>query len=322
MRNAKLINAIIHKFPVLMEDEIGLLARKSTIKNEWLNRKMSERAFEGIRLVDKSTQIMILITMLKQKDSPIKLEDYKMEGDNLVFIGKKEATLQEQYEFSIKTKKIIKSVLGNMDQEERMMAKNSIAGALVMLFRTWMPTIFKERFGATEYDYDLDRETRGRYISLFRILIKHFAIPLLKLITFRAGAMEEFSLLGLTNKEKVDEIDRINMKSNLMELAIIFAIAALLMGGGGGDKDKRKPIINGYLGYILNRLSSEILFFAPFYSIPHVMKNITPILLSPIPSTKMLQDIFNLLDPKKYPDNIIKITPGVKRIPKAIDLFF
>jgi hypothetical protein len=196
-------------------------------------------------------------------------------------VVKPEITISNEWNFqahgekAIKLKnkidKVISRIHGNYDEVRVIKLQTSILGRAVGMFRKWMFEGFMSRFEETKYDNDLERNVKGRWRSYS---------------TFGKALVD-----NKTNFKKLFEslepIDKANMKSNLIELAILTAVASLvavLKALKGEDDDDELSVLT-FIVNQGNRITRDILF----YTI--VSSDFDKLINDPLPATKLFSDI-------------------------------
>lgn len=209
---------------------------------------------------------------------------------------------QEFANFRAKIKKVNKGILGNSTKDDITRIRLSMLGQVFMQFRNWMPQMVTERFGDYNLDPDLEQFTYGKTRMFFKEMFSKNVIKLSKDLIFGFGTntiqaakaryaqiAEELSKTGedltVTETEFID-LYISNLRSQMRELLVILAGAALLFSafsGGDDDKDGWKKMARR----AVKRLGNELTFY---YS----PTNFTQIVKSPFPVIKLLEDVQHL----------------------------
>lgn len=186
----------------------------------------------------------------------------------------------ERLGFQIKN--VVKRIHG--DYMQPMAVKRTIIGRVFMLFRTWLPASLKERFGSLEYNQYLDRDVKGRYISIFSakdgnshdVNLGKSMADFAKLIL-----TQNFLLKGLSKKtlQGYSDVDVENLKRAAREAQIILAVTmvTLMLKSLHSDDDDEKKAIN-MLVNTLGKTNADLMFFFNPGAMMNVASNPIPIL--------------------------------------------
>jgi hypothetical protein len=181
--------------------------------------------------------------------------------------------------------KINRKNIGGISEDDMMLAKQQIVGRMLMQHRSWLPALFYERFGGKKYDWVLDKDIEGRYVTAFR-LFKH--------------------LIGLSKITQLSEMEQANLKSTRMELALIIGIGILrsLLKSGLDDEDKKEAWYK-ISDKISDRVTGELVFF-----VDPTFESQYQILLSPAPVLGTAGDVGKFIGSLYKADDEDKRTKG------------
>lgn len=187
------------------------------------------------------------------------------------------------FKMTQKIRKAIIDVHGNYSRP--IQAKKDFYWRAAMIFRTWLPQAINTRFGAESTDILLDITTKGRYRSYSSIFKdKDGKIDL--------GALRDNLkyFIGLTGNTSLSEIDKVNMRKNFAELAMIVAISLAVMALKAGleDLDDDEKLYTTYIINSMSRVNGELTFFM----LPSSFKQISQ---DPIPLMRTLDQTIDLL---------------------------
>jgi len=195
-------------------------------------------------------------------------------------------------------------IIGNMSQDDKINAKNTLLGTAMMQYRNWMPALFEQRFGAAEMDL-YGNLSWGKA----RTFISTFNTDFLRIIRSAFSTIDEASFGRIREKynelyedfideggdpasfvtlEKFTEYYLANIRSSFKELALYLAFAMLifalssLLDWDPDDKDKEASQKIVYKLY--GKLMGEITFF---YS----PMGIGSIISSPLPAFSTLVNL-------------------------------
>lgn len=117
---------------------------------------------------------------------------------------------------------------GNYDPNSAIKIKQNILGRIVTQFRTWGIEGFNTRYGELQYNAQLKRYTKGRWRSAAE--------------TGFLGTAKYFLTLGLAKSDIKTDLDLVNMRKNLREMALyvsIIAASSFLRGLADKEDDER-----------------------------------------------------------------------------------
>jgi hypothetical protein len=202
--------------------------------------------------------------------------------------------------------KTIKNIIGNATRDDMNQLRMTLAGSILMQFRTWMPQMITERAGDMSYDVDMETWNYGKARLFFKHVFNKQALPLIKELITGVGTntidkakARYIEFLGRLKQEgKINDdsefmtesefIDMYvgNLRSMMRELMMVLAFGSLVfwaIGGKGPDDDKDKTGARKWLSKAFKKYFSE---FAFYYS----PSEFTSILKSPIPLVGLLTD--------------------------------
>ncbi len=195
------------------------------------------------------------------------------------------------------------------DYTQPMGIKKTIVGRMFMLFRTWLPATLKERFGKLDYNQNLQRNIKGRYISIFSSkdnadtdvnMMKSFSTFAKLIIT------QNYLTKGMAKKslENFSEVDIENLKRAAREAQIIMAltIVTLLLKSLGSDDDDEKRAINLMVN-TLSKISTDMMFFFNPMAMMGVAKNPVPVLKTITEFVEILPIAIKTISGKPYYEN-------------------
>ena len=220
-----------------------------------------------------------------------------------------EFTEEEEFKLKVKIDKMIKGAHGNYDTlDAPIKLKESFFGRAFSQFRTWAFMGFANRFQAYMYDHQLEMARKGRYRSIIPFIREASNMmkqdggiegtvfilkQLLKKATFGYYNAEFDRMEGLS------ELDRANMRKNLMELAIYMTLTSVgllfrgLAKGMDDDDPERAPLY--FSINLLSRLQTDILFYANPVEFEKLQRNALPIFSLVSDSYKAVQHSMNLI---------------------------
>lgn len=187
-------------------------------------------------------------------------------------------------DFINKITQLNKLIHGNYDSvDSPVKMKSKVFGRALLQFRSWIAEGVANRLEDEKYDPLLHRNRKGRW-KTYKDVVKVDGFP--KLMRRMIAAHATGGNADLSN------VDRANLRKNLMELYIIAVVNAAAMGIAAlmaGDDDKEyKMVLNFWLN-VMNRLSTDF----NFYSSPLAFDSITR---SALPVTQNIIDLYNWSD--------------------------
>jgi len=166
------------------------------------------------------------------------------------------------------------------DYKNPLLIKNTMAGQSLGMFRLWFFEVFHSRFGPEKIDYIRGIETKGRYRTILD-LAKTYGFNPKKIYT------------AWKNNE-LSEVDKVNMKVNLMEFAtmvVTFGLYALAKSALCGDEKKCHKASMTQLT-VLN-LSKKVMQDVTFYINPNSWGQFIG---NPTAMTGLLNDLGKLME--------------------------
>lgn len=204
-----------------------------------------------------------LIAMIKSNKHSIKWDDWKLVGDKLEYVGEGEMNDAVQEMFRQKVIHVNGRALGNMNPDDKILLKKWFLGRAVMQHRGWIPAMFQSHWGKKQYDYQLQDYVEGRFMSLGRFIFKK-------------------SLKW----DKLDDMEKANVKEAIAELGIIAGAITLLAALKGDDDDEERRKKLAYFIRVSDRYLAEMTFFT-MVNVPDMFK----ILISPAPAVSSIENI-------------------------------
>lgn len=225
-------------------------------------------------------------------------------------------TLDGYTQFRNMVRQISRGIKGELTSGDMRAIQMNTYGKLFMTFKSWLPDLFKERFGEVKYQTTTDAVTIGKLNAIWKSNLKpehknflgilgETLMNLTKLLvdisTF--GFVKQFKTnearaRQLLNKLKEDNpnnqriqdfseqdfIDYMNgqIRSSVTELRMYLAFILLVMALGGdwdddGEKDYKKNLVFRATYRSLNRIRRELGFFYGSEGLSILTKNSVPI---------------------------------------------
>lgn len=194
LRDTNLVNAVAHNYGVDKEGNFVRFSKGMLDKNGYsLKKEYKDQGFTSM----------------------YDLFEYDHKAGTFGFKGITGENAERLYlKFRAALKTIKSGISGEMSDEDKIHANTFLLGRLLHTYKTWMPGIFRERFGRLEYRHNTMSAHEGRYISGFKYLLaknpnlEKEPLPLLLLnIVYRIGKLlTEAASLGLiSTKNKFNQ---------------------------------------------------------------------------------------------------------------------
>jgi hypothetical protein len=192
------------------------------------------------------------LAMLKSGKHSYTWDDFEVVDGKLV--NNKSTAPLDIEKFRQKVIRVNGRNVGNMNQDDFVMAKKYILGRILMQHRSWLPTTLIERFGAKRFDYVLEREVQGRYLAASSAAYK-----------LAKEFLSHGSLANLT------ELEKEAFKNAMAELSTFALVGLLLMGLNSLDDSKKKQAWYNYTHRITNRTFAELTFYVSYSSAKQII---------------------------------------------------
>lgn len=218
----------------------------------------------------------------------------------------RKTALANMEQFRAAVKKASKIIIGNSTQDDINLIRTTALGMALMQFRSWIPTMAKERFGALYKDGDLDMYQYGKLRSFFGELFSTRAVTLLQsLVTGfgsdgaiqaakaryqieKAAAFERGDEFNISEAEFID-MHIGNLRSAIRELMILTAFWMMLLALKPGDDDDDE--YKGLRKYASRAVAKYFNEFAFYYN-PIEFTNLVK---SPLPIISLAEDFYRFI---------------------------
>lgn len=179
-------------------------------------------------------------------------------------------------------------LFGAYNLADRNALQATAIGQLLFLYRKFMVPAFVRRYGASNYNLDLDEETEGYYRTTAR---------------FFYDLARDSKDLGRNLKmywNELSEYQKGNIKQAINELSVVAVLSGLIAILTAADFDKKdNPWHKRFLAYMSKRMKTEAQAFTPF----GVFGETFNVLKSPAASIKTLEglgDVLGIFNPWHY----------------------
>lgn len=275
---AKKIGAMIRKFDAFSkanELQFGTSRDIKDTQNALNNLSWFELQERGEYFIQGQTLLSMLYnSKVKVGDKEISYyEGYDENGKWKSEYGEDPlAKTEDMYKYTQKVKSAVIDVHGNYVRE--IQNKKNWYWRATLIFRTWLPQAITVRFGGETTDLISGKVKKGRYRSY-----DSFIRDSEGMINLDAVKENIMWLLG-SNQSTMSELDKINMRKNIAELALIAAITTLILMLKAAIEDDDDEDKN-YTTYVLNslmRTQNDLTFFMLPSSYQAIMKDPWPLM--------------------------------------------
>lgn len=284
------ISVLNHHFDTLNEYPGGIIRRGS----KFGQLMTSDAAFFVSHSGEHMMQSKVMVAMLhrlkaKDRDGNVlgPMLDYLSVKDGKMVVDPKVENFNEteQLAFEGKLKRVLSSLHGEYSELGRIALQKGAIGRLVYMFRKFIMTGLKRRYGKNRVSNMTGDVVEGNYITFGRFMyqlwkdVKKLELSLVK---------NDWNLLT--------DMEKSNVRKTLTELA--FFTAAIILTAtafaNDDDDDKEHGGMYDFLAYQAYRFKSEISFF---FNPTEAMR----ILNSPMAASNAAKNIFKLIGQLTYP---------------------
>lgn len=185
-----------------------------------------------------------------------------------------------------------KRLHGNYDPSSPTEIKKHILGRMLTQFRSWIAEGVATRFESEDFDEQLGREIKGRYRTYGELGFATSFLMIGKNLFKRGSKITDFNNLN--------EIDIINMRTNLTEIRWFLSLAtvSLIMTAVLGEIDDEDEEYMVMLKLLINqsvRLKSDVTFYISPSSFESVIKNPIPVMKTYLDVARFFKATKNVL---------------------------
>lgn len=283
---AKKISKLMKKFDVfVMQNELNFGKSKDletasrTGWSKWLHP--FEMQSRGEYYIQSITMIATLLNQKIKLDSGEEISVYegfdsngnwkteygKNPFDKRTSEGNKKMFFMQQL-----IRRAISDVHGNYNSP--IMFKKDYAARAIMVFRTWLPQLIHNRFGAETPDILTGKTSKGRYLSYKSFFVNEEGKFDLEAIKTNLA----WSLM-LSKTSTMSELDKANMRANLIEIALIAAVTlSIAMIRAMLPEDKEDEVYYMYALNTLIRSYGDLTFFLNYNSFNNITQSLIPVM--------------------------------------------
>lgn len=162
-------------------------------------------------------------------------------------------TLQDDIDFSLKTKKVNRGLNGTYNEADKSAAQSYILGRILLIFRKWMRDYWNTRYARAKKSFELDEFTEGYYQASGRFLHQLYKDA------------KELEFNWKTRFSELDVTEQANIRKTIADVAQTLALLVLIAGWFDDDDYN----IDGeygltFLEYQARRLLVETGGYSPF----------------------------------------------------------
>jgi hypothetical protein len=262
----------------------GNIVMKMQSKSEFLAQGMSMCAtLRYQKLKDKNGKEVSIWNAYKVKDNELVWDTEKM-GEfvetrvNELFSEGRNGV--NTYKLATRIQQMNKFLHGNYKDPIRF--KKTILGRALMLFRTWIPYTYMERFGKEYYDDSLGRAKKGRWRSVGHITKQDGFKVILRILK---GQLFMNNTQGIESQVDVENLRKFN--AEIRTMLLLTGIFLMLTAALDDEDEEAREILTLALNST-NRLYSDMTFFINPKATNQILRNILPL-------TKTLTDILDFV---------------------------
>lgn len=229
---------------------------------------------DNIKLTDKDGKNINLWEALEVIDGKIHLKT-DLKGPN-----GKEFTMDDVISAGLRIKALNQKLHGIYNDVDRSAIQKWTIGRMALMFRKWIKPGINRRFDPKRYDYSLDKEVEGMYVTSWNFLKKV------------KGDLR--SVMTIYNELTPGE--QANIRRTALELSYMIgaALLAAILEAQIDDEDDEKLL--AFTAYQFNRMQTDLMFYVPVLGIREQVK----IVKSPMAGIKTLQGAINMIDFTTY----------------------
>jgi hypothetical protein len=183
----KKFRALVNFFEPFPGKRANLKARDISSQG-WTNKIDQNSLFAGFRIGDENADITVMLSLMQNygfnkegnltrigsRTDIIPLMDLvKVKGDSFEIKGIYEngkVNFEKYTQFRNLSLSVARSLKGGSNEENQIAMQMSLAGNLMMSFKSWMPALVKERFQGIRYNKSLMTITEGRFAEIEQLV--------------------------------------------------------------------------------------------------------------------------------------------------------
>ncbi len=253
----------------------GSLYVLNSIGEHQIQWRTALAVMDNIKLTDKTDGKTInLWQAFEVVDGKVQLKT-NLEGPN-----GKEFTMDDVISAGLRIKALNQKLHGIYNDVDRSAIQKWTMGRMALMFRKWIKPGINRRFDPKRYDYSLDKEVEGMYITSWNFLKKV------------KGDLR--SVMTIYNELTPGE--QANIRRTALELSYMIgaALLAAILEAQIDDDDDEKLL--AFTAYQFNRMQTDLMFYVPVIGIREQVK----IVKSPMAGIKTLQGAINMIDFTTY----------------------
>jgi len=289
------LRLFLEKFDVLQDHE-SRTRSVNTDRNRWGRMFDSSTIFFLNHVGEHQMQSRMALAMAHNKkvldangkEIPM-YEAFEVKNNRLIIkdgiknLNGKEFTKDDMIAFKLKAKAVNQRLHGIYNVTDRAAAQKKAVGRLGMLYRKWLKPGFNRRFENHYYNWSLEQDVEGGYITTFKFFEQLKNELKSDQYTF-AAAKEVYN--------ELPDWKKANIRRTLTEVGYFLVVTGLgtIIAGLAGDDDDNWAL--NMTAYQLSRLSTEIGIFIPGWQMTEVMK----IVKSPSAAVNTIDSLLGIVD--------------------------
>lgn len=201
-------------------------------------------------------------------------------------------TEADENKYVFKVHRLNQKLHGIYNLKDRALMQRSAGGRLMMMFRKYLVPSLNRRYGKKKYDFLLDSEVEGMYITF-----KDFSWALIK-------DLKNGQLNLASNWDNLTPHQRSNMIRTMIEVGYLVAVGLFIaMIGAIDDDDEERLWVLNTLALQVNRLFTELGAYTPLTAPTELMR----IMKSPAAGVSSIQPLVKIVtqtfDPWSFLDD-------------------
>jgi len=298
--------------------------------------KLTETAY----IITKKTEFVNIMSMTGAFLRNIPVTNNKGEKSNLFEAIDENGKIKEGYKLhdkksndqflfdvSMMIHELIKKSHGNY--KDKLMGKKTVLGQMAFQFRTWMPELYRSRWGKNEYSDILQKEFKGRWRSYKSLGGSEFngnAFTAVDNTLYTLGQLcRKIAFMRTSFDGRMSETDAANMRANLMELHFALGMLALMLilRAAIPDDERKKNFTYNMLINLITRQQNDILVFANPITFDQINKNMLPVMSIVSDTQSLVRSVKNEFsdDDKKRGKSLVKTAKMIPGLSQGVRVF-
>jgi hypothetical protein len=218
--------------------------------------------------------------------------------------------------FKTLTRRIATKIKGQIPQDDKSLFDATLAGAMLMMYRSWIPGLVKTRFSKLTYDPILGTFDAGRFSVVFSEILSDAVEPrfnrFMKVLGSSIGLYKPNPNMEIAERlykeflstnpqytkenlslEEFIEMRKAKLRGMAMELRLLLSFVALALGAKAAipDEDEYGRFTHQAVVNLYRALNKGLLELSFFFS----PSSVTQILRTPVPAFSVFTDLQELI---------------------------